>query len=143
MSEGHSGWPTCPSSPAKPDSGLARLAPLASGDEPAVRDGNGRFLTGNNGGGRKKGSRNRLTETFLAAIETDFAEHGQEALAKLRDSDPAVYLRIVASLVPRDLVLKREQELDFSDMSHEELAELFDRAYRNQKLRRDFDMLNR
>ena len=29
------------------------------------RDGQGRFLTGNSGGGRPKGSRNKLTERFM------------------------------------------------------------------------------
>ena len=44
---------------------LAPLAGLAEAQVPAVRDDKGRFLTGNSGGGRPKGSRNRLTDTFL------------------------------------------------------------------------------
>lgn len=143
MSDNNSGWPAKPAIPAKPDSGLAPLAPLAGGSQVAERDGQGRFLSGNNGGGRKKGSRNRLTETFLAAIEGDFAEHGADVLEKLRTDDPAAYLRIIASLVPRGLILKREQEPDFSDMTDEELAEMFGRAFRNRKIRRDLDMLTR
>lgn len=143
MSDNNSGWPAKPAILAKPDGGLAPLAPLAGGRQVAERDGQGRFLSGNNGGGRKKGSRNRLTETFLAAIEGDFAEHGADVLEKLRADDPAAYLRIIASLVPRDLILKREQEPDFSDMTDEELAEMFGRAFHNRKIRRDLDMLTR
>ncbi|WP_336980936.1 hypothetical protein [Altererythrobacter fulvus] len=143
MSDDNSGWPAKPAILAKLDSGLAPIAPLAGGSQVAERDGQGRFLSGNNGGGRKKGSRNRLTETFLAAIEGDFAEHGADALEKLRTDDPAAYLRIIASLVPRGLILKREQEPDFSDMADEELAEMFGRAFRNRKIRRDLDMLTR
>jgi hypothetical protein len=131
MSDSNSGWPAYPANPAKPDSGLAPLAPLAQGNDPAARDGQGRFLTGNIGGGRKKGSRNRLTETFLAAIESDFAEHGPDALAKLRDDDPAAYLRIVASLVPRDLILKREQAEDYSDLGLDELEDILKREREN------------
>lgn len=140
MSDNNSGWPAKPAIPAKPDS---RLAPLAAGGQANERDGHGRFVTGNNGGGRKKGSRNRLTETFLAAIEGDFAEHGADVLEKLRTDDPAAYLRIIASLVPRGLILKREQEPDFSDMTDEELAEMFGRAYRSRQIRRDLDRFTR
>lgn len=35
----------------------------------------GRFLTGNGGGGRPKGSRNKLGEQFLEALAQDFAEY--------------------------------------------------------------------
>jgi hypothetical protein len=48
-------------------------------------------------------------ETFISAIETT-AEHGPKHSQSFRNDDPAAYLRIVASLVPRDLILKREQE---------------------------------
>lgn len=139
MSESNSGWPAYPTNPAKPDDGLAPLAPLAERGEAATRDDQGRFVTGNIGGGRKKGSRNRLTETFIAAIEADFAEYGPEALAKLRADDPAAYLRIVASLVPRDLVMKREQERDFSDFTFSEIMEMIDRERQNANIVRQLN----
>jgi catalase (peroxidase I) len=83
---------------------------IASGLPPvAARDQYGRFLTGNSGGGRPKGSRNKLTERFLDIISDDFAEHGAEAIVKLRTDDPATYLKLVGSLVPRELILQREQ----------------------------------
>jgi hypothetical protein len=68
---------------------------LASDDQ---RDAKGRFLTGNSGGGRPRGSRNKLTERFLDTIANDFAEHGAEAIAKIRTDDPATYLKIVGSV---------------------------------------------
>src|SRR5271154_5841440 len=76
------------------------LAPIPS----PTRDQHGRFLTGNSGGGRRKGARNKLTELFLDAIADDFTEHGAEAIAKVRTDDPATYLKIVGSLVPRELI---------------------------------------
>lgn len=128
MSDGNSGWPDYP---VKQVDELAPLAPLAGGGEIVARDAQGRFLTGNIGGGRKRGSRNRLTETFIAAVETDFAEHGPEALAKLRADDPAAYLRVVASLIPRDLILKREQTDDYSGLGIEELEDILERERHN------------
>jgi hypothetical protein len=46
---------------------LAPLAGLAEAQLPTARDDKGRFLSGNRGGGRPKGSRNKLTETFITA----------------------------------------------------------------------------
>ena len=101
-----------------------------------VRDDKGRFLTGNNGGGRPAGSRNKLTDTFLAAIADDFAANGLDAIARVRESEPATYLKLVSSLIPRQLVLQREREPDFTDMSIAELEELRDRVRRNHSIRK-------
>jgi hypothetical protein len=138
MSDGKT-WPVA--NVANQANQLAGVADLADGQPDTQRDGQGRFLSGNNGGGRKKGSRNKLTETFISTIEADFAEHGPEVLAKLRDDDPASYMRIIASLVPRDLVLKREIEPpDYSDMPLEELEALIQRTHHNAGIQR---MINR
>jgi hypothetical protein len=86
---------------------------------PAGRDQHGRFLVGHSGGGRRKGARNKLTERFLDAIADDFTEHGAEAIAKVRADDPATYLKIVGSLVPRELIMQREESpaIDYADYS--------------------------
>lgn len=65
------------------------------------RDSRGRFISGNSGGGRREGARNRLSSSFLAAVEADFAEHGAETLERVRTQDPVAYLRIVGALVSR------------------------------------------
>ena len=81
------------------------------------------FKPGNPGGpGRPLGSRNRLTETALAALGADFAEHGPATIAKVRTEKPHVYLQVVASLLPRQLLVERVSP--FSDLSDEELTEL-------------------
>jgi hypothetical protein len=123
-------WPT-----ADVANELAPSAGLADAQLPAVRDGKGRFLTGNSGGGRPKGSRNRLTDTFLSAIADDFATNGIDAIERVRKKDPAAYLKLVSSLIPRQLVLEREQETDFDDMTDDEIAQLFERGKRNQAVR--------
>jgi hypothetical protein len=65
------------------------------------RDGRGRFQTGNIGGGRPKGSRNRHSEFFLAAFADDFAKHGAAVIAMVREEQPATYLRIACDLLPK------------------------------------------
>lgn len=100
----------------------------------AVRDSQGRFLTGNNGGGRRKGSRNKLTERFLDAIADDFAEYGREAIIRVRVADPAAYLKLVGSIVPKELVMQREQAppINWDEVTYEDLA-LFIEDRRRQK----------
>lgn len=64
----------------------------------------GRFLAGNSGnGGRPKGSRNKLGEAFLDALHEDFNEHGQAAIVQVRIEKPDQYLKVIASILPRDL----------------------------------------
>ena len=51
-------------------------------------------------GGRRKGSRNRISTALLEAIAEDFEKHGQEAIVIARVERPVEYLKICASLVP-------------------------------------------
>src|SRR5580700_2301367 len=99
-----------------------------------ARDDQGRFLTGNNGGGRRKGSRNKLTERFLNTIADDFAEHGAEAIARVRTDDPAMYLKLVGSLVPRELIMQREGSpaINSAEITDEELVEVIERRRRQK-----------
>jgi hypothetical protein len=86
------------------------------------------FVAGVSGNpdGRPKGSRNKLTEIFLNIVAKDFADNGAEVIERVRREDPVMYLRIVGSLVPRELIAKREQEPDFdyADLTHDEIVEL-------------------
>jgi hypothetical protein len=89
--------------------------------QPFVRKSNGQFATGWRGGpGRPLGMRNRLSETALAALGADFAEHGPDVIKQVRETKPHVYLQIVASLLPRQLQVERSSPL--ADLSDEELA---------------------
>lgn len=114
--------------PAEPLAPLAELASATTPPSTSFRDSQGRFLTGNSGGGRRLGSRNKLTETVLSTLAIDFTAHGAAALAQLRTSDPEAYLRLVVALLPRELVLQREQqpEIDYAELSYEEIGKLAD-----------------
>lgn len=56
--------------------------------------------------GRPKGSRNKLGEAFIEALYDDFREHGIEAVRACRATAPDVYLRVLASLMPKELAIE-------------------------------------
>lgn len=78
-----------------------------------------RFKPGNSG--RPKGSRNRLGEDFLQALCADWAEHGPDVLKKVREDRPHEYLKVVASLLPKQLDVAPGGELDH--LSYDELRQ--------------------
>lgn len=59
------------------------------------------FKAGNPG--RPKGSRNKLGEAFLAALHDDFNEHGIAAIQTVRAEKPDQYLKVIASILPKEL----------------------------------------
>jgi hypothetical protein len=63
----------------------------------------GRFITGNNGGGRKLGSRNKLTTEFLDDLYAKWHEHGANVLERVIRDDPAAFLRTVAQILPKEI----------------------------------------
>jgi hypothetical protein len=80
----------------------------------------GRFLTGNNGGGRPKGARNKLAEEFFADLYADWKNNGAETIRAVRENHPRDYLRVCAMLMPKEF--KLEQPLQ--GLSDAELANL-------------------
>jgi hypothetical protein len=57
-----------------------------------------------NPAGRPKGSRHRLSEAALAALCEDFEASGREAIERCRREDPGAYLRVVTSLLPKQIL---------------------------------------
>jgi hypothetical protein len=53
-------------------------------------------------GGRRKNSRDRIATSLLEAFAQDFEEHGVEAVKICRLERPTEYLRIAASLLPKE-----------------------------------------
>jgi hypothetical protein len=56
-----------------------------------------------NPAGRPKGSRAKLADSFINDIQEDWKQFGKEALAKVRTEDPSTYLRVVASVLPKEI----------------------------------------
>ena len=63
----------------------------------------GRFLTGNSAGGRPQGARAKLGEAFLAELFQDWQANGRGVIERVREEKPDVYLKTIASLLPRDV----------------------------------------
>jgi Family of unknown function (DUF5681) len=71
--------------------------------------------TSGNPAGRPRGSRNKLSDDFVAALYNDFQEHGSAAIAACRAEKPDVYVRVIAGLLPKDMNIKVQQLDDLTD----------------------------
>jgi hypothetical protein len=76
---------------------LKNLRPFAKGES-------------GNPSGKPVGSRNRIQGEFLKALAEDFAEHGREAIIQCRITKPDAYIKVVATLIPKSLEIKRPLE---------------------------------
>jgi len=77
-----------------------------------------------NPAGRLRGSRNKLTEEVICALLRDFRQHGQKAVARVRQTQPAAYLKVLALLVPREH--KVEHSNVIKSLSDEELEAMIE-----------------
>jgi uncharacterized protein DUF5681 len=52
-----------------------------------------------NSNGRPKGSRNKLSESFIKNMLDDWLKNGRQVIASVRAENPAAYLKIVSTLI--------------------------------------------
>lgn len=75
--------------------------------------------------GRPKGSRNKLSEEFVAALLADFQDHGAEVIQAVRADKPDQYLKVIAAVLPREMQLNAgpnaDDKYDATDWTSEEL----------------------
>ena len=77
-----------------------------------------------NPAGRAHGSRNKLTEEVICALLRDFRQHGQKAVARVRQTQPAAYLKILALLVPREHKVEHSNPL--KELTDEQLEAMIE-----------------
>jgi hypothetical protein len=72
---------------------------------------NGQFAKGSSGnlGGNAQRTRHLFSKAFVEALLEDFREWGAEAIVRVRTETPAAYLRVCATLIPRELKLEHSQ----------------------------------
>ena len=59
-----------------------------------------------NSGGSLEATRRSFNKDFLLALAADFKKHGAAAIEKVREQQPAAYMKICALLVPREMKLE-------------------------------------
>lgn len=70
--------------------------------------------------GRPKGSKNKLADAFVADLHDDWLEHGPAVIAQVRAEKPDQYMKVIASIIPKDHNVTVNNVDDLSDA---ELAE--------------------
>ena len=78
----------------------------------------GKFGPGNPG--RKPGSRNKLQAKFLDSLAADFETEGEAVIRFVRADKPVDYLKIIASVLPKELLMP---DSPLNDVSDDDLAE--------------------
>jgi hypothetical protein len=83
------------------------------------------FAPGQSGNpaGRPKGSRNKLGEKFLEDLHSIWKTEGTEILKDARKEKPMEFAKMVAGLLPSELLVRKEP---LSDMTEAEIDERLD-----------------
>jgi hypothetical protein len=72
-----------------------------------------------NPAGRPKGTRNKLGEAFIQAMHADFEVHGAKVIETVRNDKPDQYLKVIASILPKELHVNTSA---LGEMSDDELT---------------------
>lgn len=91
-------------------------------DNTGPKQGNTEFKPGLSGNpkGRPKGARSKLGEAFLSDMYASWTEHGAVALEKVRLEKPEIYIKVVASILPKELNINNDV---LGDMTNDELEQ--------------------
>jgi hypothetical protein len=75
------------------------------------------------GPGRPRGSRNLLQRRFIEALAKDFEENGEPVIRIVRMEEPATYLKLIASVLPKEFLIETRE---IEHMSDEEIKSALD-----------------
>ena len=77
----------------------------------------GQFIKGWKGGGRKKGSKDKLNQQVIATMERLWSQRGEEIMEHLADTKPEVLAGLVARLIPQSLAEEAIQGVDSNEIT--------------------------
>lgn len=90
-------------------------------EQSPAKDAKGRFVSGNIGGGRPKGSRNLLAEMFWSDLHDAWKAKGKQAIDDMIRDKPGDFVKVVASQMPKEFLMK---SANLDDVSDDELADI-------------------
>lgn len=97
---------------------MAHLAEVDVTDRNAMRcKETGQFIKGWKGGGRKKGSKDKLNQQVIATMEKLWAQRGEEIMDHLADTKPEVLAGLIARLIPQSLAEEAIQGKDSDEIT--------------------------
>ena len=64
-----------------------------------------------NARGTLEGSRRAFSAEFIRTLADDFRLHGSQAIEKVRNTQPAAYMKICALLVPREMKVEHSNPI--------------------------------
>jgi hypothetical protein len=85
----------------------------------------GRFLSGNNGGGRKIGSRNKLTTEFLDDVYAKWQTDGKAVLDAVCRDKPHEFLKLVGTLMPKEIDIDQALHVSVDILAQRDFAQAF------------------
>jgi hypothetical protein len=82
-----------------------------------------RFVKGQSGNplGKPLGARNKLKEAFWVDFNEAWQKHGQAALSLVAQEDPSTFVKVAASIMPKETELTM-REVSAKDLSDDALA---------------------
>lgn len=96
---------------------------------PVERSKGGQFAKGHKGyGGRKVGSRNKLSEAFLADLHKTWVKRGRKVLDQVAQQHPETFLRVCATVLPKAMEIDGVLNVEHHSTLHIEARD-FAEAY--------------
>lgn len=71
--------------------------------------------------GRPKGTRDKLSQDFIGELVDAWKEHGKAALTKVATEDPSTFVKVVASLQPKEVQITTPE----STLTDEQVEQLY------------------
>jgi hypothetical protein len=97
------------------------------------RDDHGHFEVGNTGSrlGRASNMRRELAKNFARALAEDFEQFGADAIQQCRLIDPSAYVKVCASLLPKETIISDERQMT-DEQLHASIKRLLDKKMINE-----------